>query len=57
MVKPVEGFDHVELALDVIALLDARGIRRAALVAHDWGAALAWNAALLHPDGFPRSSR
>ena len=45
----VEGHDHVELALDVIALLDAIGAERAALVAHDWGASLAWNAALLHP--------
>jgi pimeloyl-ACP methyl ester carboxylesterase len=50
VITPVDGFDHVELALDVMALLDARGIERAALVAHDWGAALAWNTALLHPD-------
>jgi pimeloyl-ACP methyl ester carboxylesterase len=45
----VEAYDHVELAADVIALLDALGLERAALVAHDWGAALAWNVALLHP--------
>jgi pimeloyl-ACP methyl ester carboxylesterase len=50
VITQVDGFDHVELALDVVALLDARGIDRAALVAHDWGAALAWNVALLHPD-------
>jgi pimeloyl-ACP methyl ester carboxylesterase len=47
---PVDGYDHVELALDVVALLDAIGVERAALVSHDWGAALAWNAALLHPE-------
>jgi pimeloyl-ACP methyl ester carboxylesterase len=45
----VEAYDHVELAADVVALLDALGLERAALVAHDWGAALAWNVALLHP--------
>ena len=50
VVTPVDGYDHVELALDVIALLDSQGIERASLVAHDWGAALAWNVALLHPD-------
>jgi pimeloyl-ACP methyl ester carboxylesterase len=50
VVVPVDGYDHVELALDVIALLDSQGIERAALVSHDWGAALAWNVALLHPE-------
>jgi pimeloyl-ACP methyl ester carboxylesterase len=46
----VEAYDHIELAADVVALMDALGVERAPLVAHDWGAALAWNAALLHPD-------
>ena len=50
VVTPVDGYDHIELALDVIALLDSQGIERAALVSHDWGAALAWNVALLHPE-------
>ncbi len=48
--ESIDTYDHVELAADVIALLDALGIERAPLVAHDWGAALAWNIALLHPD-------
>jgi pimeloyl-ACP methyl ester carboxylesterase len=48
--EAIEAYDHVELALDVIALMDTLGIDRAPLVAHDWGAALAWNIALLHPD-------
>jgi pimeloyl-ACP methyl ester carboxylesterase len=46
----IDAYDHVELALDVIALMDTLGVDRAPLVAHDWGAALAWNVALLHPD-------
>ena len=32
------------------ALLDALGIRRAHLVGHDWGAAIAWMTAALAPD-------
>ena len=46
----IEAYDHVELAADVIALFDALGIERAPLVGHDWGAALAWSTAQLHPD-------
>ena len=45
----IEAYDHVELAADVVALMDTLGIERAPVVAHDWGAALAWNLALLHP--------
>ena len=39
-----------ELALDVVALLDAAGIERAAVVGHDWGGAVAWAVAGLRPD-------
>jgi pimeloyl-ACP methyl ester carboxylesterase len=49
-VVKVDGYDQVELALDVIALLDALGLDRVPLIGHDWGAALTWNTALLHPD-------
>jgi pimeloyl-ACP methyl ester carboxylesterase len=48
--EPIEAYDHIELGADIIALMDILGIDRAPLVAHDWGAALAWNMALLHPD-------
>jgi pimeloyl-ACP methyl ester carboxylesterase len=39
-----------ELVADVTCLLDAYGLDSAFLVAHDWGALLAWQIALLHPD-------
>lgn len=38
------------LAADVIALLDAAGLPQAHIVGHDWGGAVAWGIAGLHPD-------
>jgi pimeloyl-ACP methyl ester carboxylesterase len=35
---------------DVLAVLDALGVRRVDLVGHDWGGALAWQVAGLHPE-------
>jgi pimeloyl-ACP methyl ester carboxylesterase len=35
---------------DVVGILDALGIDRCHLVGHDWGAAVAWVFAALHPD-------
>ncbi|MGA3132009.1 MAG: alpha/beta hydrolase [Terracidiphilus sp.] len=37
---------------DLVGLLDALNVSSAALVGHDWGAAHAWNAALMRPDRF-----
>jgi pimeloyl-ACP methyl ester carboxylesterase len=37
---------------DLVGLLDALNIPSAVLVGHDWGAAHAWNAALMRPDRF-----
>ncbi len=39
---------------DLVALLDALGVAEATIVGHDWGAASAWNAALMRPDRFPQ---
>jgi pimeloyl-ACP methyl ester carboxylesterase len=39
---------------DLIALADALGIGRFTLVGHDWGGAIAWMAALNHPDRIER---
>src|SRR2546422_8049280 len=35
---------------DVTGIMDALGIRRAHVVGHDWGAAVAWGVAMLAPD-------
>lgn len=39
---------------DVIGILDALGVERAAVVGHDWGAAVAWGVASLHPERVER---
>jgi pimeloyl-ACP methyl ester carboxylesterase len=38
---------------DMVALVAALGETRALIVGHDWGAPVAWHAALLRPDMFP----
>jgi len=39
-----------ELVSDIIAIADQLGQERIFLAGHDWGAAVAWSVALLHPD-------
>jgi pimeloyl-ACP methyl ester carboxylesterase len=39
-----------DCADDVLALLDAAGVRRAHVVGHDWGGAVAWALGAWHPD-------
>jgi pimeloyl-ACP methyl ester carboxylesterase len=42
------------LAADVAGLIEAAGEERAAVVGHDWGAAVAWMVATLHPERVER---
>ncbi len=54
--KPV-GVEHYKadrIVEDLIALADALEIGRFTLVGHDWGGAVAWLAALRHPDRIQR---
>ena len=54
--KP-EGVEHYRtdrILEDLIALADALGLGRFTLVGHDWGGAVAWLAALRHPDRVKR---
>jgi pimeloyl-ACP methyl ester carboxylesterase len=46
----IEAYNIHELTADIVGLLDDVGAERAVWVGHDWGAAVAWNAPLLHPD-------
>ncbi|MEM5517724.1 alpha/beta hydrolase [Henriciella sp. AS95] len=51
--EPVEAYDMQSIASDVAAV--ARALQPdgpAVVVGHDWGAPIAWNSALLHPDQF-----
>lgn len=49
----IEQYTQLHLVGDMVGLLDALGERQAVIVGHDWGAPVAWNAALLRPDRFP----
>ena len=46
----IEAYNIHELTADLVGLLDDVGAERAVWVGHDWGAAVAWHAPLLHPD-------
>lgn len=47
--KPPRGYDLWTLAGDVDGLIRALGEQRAHVVGHDWGGAIAWTLAALHP--------
>jgi pimeloyl-ACP methyl ester carboxylesterase len=42
----------LHLVGDIVGLLDALGEENAVIVGHDWGAPVAWNAAVMRPDRF-----
>ncbi|MFV0495353.1 alpha/beta fold hydrolase [Mycobacterium sp.] len=48
--EPIDAYDIHALTGDIVGLLDDVGAERAAWIGHDWGAAVVWNAPLLHPD-------
>ena len=47
-----EEYTLCHLVGDIVGLVDALGERRAAVIGHDWGAAVAWTSGLLRPDIF-----
>ena len=51
--EAVEAYTLLHLVGDIVGLLDVLGEQQAILVGHDWGSALAWQAALMRPDRFP----
>ena len=50
----VEAYRTDRIVEDLIALADALEVERFTLVGHDWGGAVAWLAALRHPDRLRR---
>jgi pimeloyl-ACP methyl ester carboxylesterase len=48
----VERYSLFHLVGDMIGVLDALGEKNAVIAGHDWGAPVAWHAALLRPDRF-----
>jgi len=49
---PIEAYTLLHLVGDMVAVLDALGEETAVVAGHDWGAPVAWHAALLRPDRF-----
>ena len=49
-----EAYRAKHLVADITALIDRLGGRVEALIAHDWGGAVAWNVAALHPQRLQR---
>lgn len=45
----IAAYALTQLVSDLIAIADQLGQQKILLVGHDWGAAVAWSAALLHP--------
>lgn len=50
----VEAYRAKHLVADIAALVDALGGTLEALIAHDWGGAVAWNFAVQHPQRLKR---
>jgi pimeloyl-ACP methyl ester carboxylesterase len=50
--EEIDRYTLLHLIGDMVGLLDALGAEQAVIAGHDWGAPVAWHAALLRPDRF-----
>jgi pimeloyl-ACP methyl ester carboxylesterase len=50
--EAIDQYTIPQLVGDMVGLLDALGERTAVIAGHDWGAPVAWHAALMRPDRF-----
>jgi pimeloyl-ACP methyl ester carboxylesterase len=50
--EAIDQYTLLHLVGDMLGLVDALGEREAVIAGHDWGAPVAWHAALLRPDRF-----
>lgn len=48
--KGIPAYNLDTLALDILGLIDDAGVRKARVVGHDWGGAVAWWLGMKHPD-------
>lgn len=48
----ISAYSIMDLVGDMVALVAALGEKQAIIVGHDWGATVAWDAALIRPDLF-----
>lgn len=50
--EALDQYTLLHLVGDIVGLLDALAVQEAVIAGHDWGAVVAWHAALLRPDRF-----
>ena len=50
--EAIDQYTLFHLVGDIVGLLDGLGARTAVIAGHDWGAPVAWHAALMRPDRF-----
>ena len=50
--EAIDQYSMLHLVGDMVGVLDALGSETAVIAGHDWGAPVAWHAALLRPDRF-----
>jgi pimeloyl-ACP methyl ester carboxylesterase len=50
--QAIDQYTILHLVGDMVGILDALGAATAVIVGHDWGASVAWQAALMRPDRF-----
>jgi pimeloyl-ACP methyl ester carboxylesterase len=50
--EAIDQYTLLHIVGDMVGLLDALGVGQAVIAGHDWGAPVAWHAALLRPDRF-----
>jgi pimeloyl-ACP methyl ester carboxylesterase len=51
--REISSYTLLDIVGDAIGLVNALGEKQAIIVGHDWGAPIAWHAALFRPDVFP----
>jgi pimeloyl-ACP methyl ester carboxylesterase len=49
----ISAYSLFDIVGDMIGLVSVLGVKQAVIVGHDWGANIAWHAALFRPDVFP----
>ena len=49
----ISSYNILDIVGDVVALVATLGEKQAIIIGHDWGANIAWHAALFRPDVFP----
>lgn len=50
--QSAEAYTPLHTVGDLVAILDALGVKTAVVIGHDFGATVAWNAAMMRPDRF-----